>query len=142
MGAEREVADASGPSSGETRLSTMVEADAGLARLRVEKAGEDLPSKVADALDGLDAFELGVVHLDLPLSDPASATAIEPLEPLGFSLAAWVPRFVDGSDMIRLQRTGRHPVATDEIVCARPEGERVRDYVLSEWRRVRRGGIA
>ena len=43
--------------------------------------------------------------------------------------------------MLRLQRTGSHPVETEHIACARPEGEQVRDYVLADWRRVRRGGI-
>ncbi len=141
VGAEREVATDMTEPAGETRLWTSVESDAGLARIRVEAAGADLPSNVADAVDGLDAFNLDVIHLDLPLSDSASAAAVEELEPLGFSLAAWVPRFVDGSDMVRLQRTGGIQVDPEEIICARPEGEHVRDYVLAEWRRVRRGGI-
>ena len=141
VGAEREIVTEATAPTGETRLWTSVESDAGLARIRVDAAGADLPSKIADAVDGLDAFNLDVVHLDLPLSDGAAVAAVDGLESLGFSLAAWVPRFADGSDMLRLQRTGGIQVDAEDIVCARPEGEHVRDYVLAEWRRVRRGGI-
>lgn len=130
-----------GTFAGETKLWTTVESDSGLARIRVDAPGADLPSKVADALDGLDAFSLDVIHLDVPLSDPTGVVSLDGLEALGLSLAAWVPRFVDGSDMVRLERTSGIQVDPDEIVCARPEGEHVRDYVLAEWRRVRRGGI-
>jgi anti-sigma regulatory factor (Ser/Thr protein kinase) len=141
LAAEREIVTDAVEPSGRTKLWTSVEGDSAIARLRVDRVGGDVASRVADSLEGLDAFDLGVVHLDVPVADPASGTAIEALEPLGFSLAAWVPRFVEGSDMMRLQRTGSHPVETEDIACARAEGEEVRDYVLAEWRRVRRGGV-
>jgi len=39
--------------------------------------------------------------------------------------------------VLRLQRVGDVSVAGD-VRCARPEGESIRDEVLSEWHRVRR----
>jgi hypothetical protein len=41
---------------------------------------------------------------------------------------------------MRLQRVGGHPVETERVLCAREEGEALRDYVLADWHRVRRAG--
>ena len=64
------------------------------------------------------------------------------LERLGFCFAAWLPDFAADSEVLRLQHVGSHPVDVEHVVCARPEGERVRDYVVNDWHRVRRGGVA
>lgn len=53
-----------------------------------------------------------------------------------------MPDFLADGDVLRLQRTGGHPVETEQIQCARPEGEELREYVLGEWHRVRRAGLA
>jgi GNAT superfamily N-acetyltransferase len=124
----------------ESALSTSVRPDVGLANLRVQRVGGDLAARAADALDGFAEFELGAVHLDLPLADPAAASAATELEPLGFSFGALIPKFDEGSDILRLQRVGDLPVETERLAVARPEGEQVRDYVLADWQRVRRGG--
>ncbi len=99
--------------------------------------GADVHDHVADQLEALEVFDIGVVQLDLSLADPGAPMAAEALERLGFCFAAWMPRFEEGSDGLRLQRIGSHPVET-EVVCARPEGEALRDYVFAEWHRVRR----
>jgi hypothetical protein len=80
--------------------------------------------------------------VDLPLTDPGAPAAAERLERLGFSFAAWMPCFDAGADALRLQRIGSHPVDTEHIECARPEGEAVRDYAIAEWHRVRRLGAS
>lgn len=138
---ERSISSDGSAGNGHARVSTSIAPDAGVAHLRVEHPGADVVARVADALDGLDAFDLGTVLLDVPLSDPVAAAAVEMLEPLGFSFAAWMPEFLGSGDALRLQRVGGHPVDTEHVVCARPEGEAVRDYVVSEWHRVRRGGV-
>ncbi len=138
LGLEREIAHGAEPeATAKTKLTSSVEPAYGLASLRVHAVGADVHDHVADQLEALEAFDIGVVQLDLPLSDPGTPMAAEALERLGFCFAAWMPRFEEGSDGLRLQRIGSHPVET-EVVCARPEGEALRDYVFAEWHRVRR----
>ena len=42
-------------------------------------------------------------------------------------------------DALRLQRVLDRPVAMEHITCAGEHGEHIRDAVLAEWHRVRRG---
>jgi RimJ/RimL family protein N-acetyltransferase len=142
LGLEREIETAAGAGESHARISTKVTPQTGVAHVRVLRHGADLASKVADELEGLDAFDLGAVHLDVPLDQPAAAAALDDLEALDFAFAAWIPDFTTEGDIVRLQRVGSHPVDVDHVVCARPEGESVRDYVIGEWHRVRRAGIA
>jgi hypothetical protein len=139
LGLERTIETSGASSQGHPRISTKVTPETAVAHIRVGGVGPDLASKVADELDGLDAFDLGAVHLDVPLSQPV---ALDELEALGFAFAAWIPDFAPDGDILRLQRVGSHPVDVEHVVCAREEGEAVRDYVISEWHRVRRAGIA
>ena len=123
----------------ETELTSAVHTFSGLGSIRIGRVGADLRDHVADTLDSYEAFDLAAVHLDLPLADPGAAAAAEDLERLGFCFAAWMPAFYSGHDGLRLQRLGSRPVDTETIECARPEGEAVRDYVLADWHRIRRG---
>ncbi len=143
LGIERriEVGDDDPEPGSESRVSTSVRPMLGVGSLHVSMVGADLGRLVADELEALDPFDLGAVHLDLPLSDPAAAGAVATLEALGFGFAAWIPRFEDGDDVLRLQRVEGHAVDVENLSFARPEGERVRDYVVSEWHRVRHAGI-
>ncbi len=142
MGLERELATEVVVPDGCATVATTVVPDSGLAHIRVIEAGVDLKERIADEVESLDSFDLGAVHLDLPLSAPGTPRAIERLEAMGFSFASWIPDFAADGDVVRLQRVGSHPVDTEHVVCARPEGEAVRDYVVAEWHRVRRGGDA
>lgn len=139
---ERHIRPGAAAEEGQTGLVTRVEPEIGVAHVLVEAIGPDVATRVAAELDGLDAFDLCAVHLDLELSDPAAAGAATDLERLGFCLAAWLPDFSHRGDVLRLQRVSDHPVDVEHIVCARPEGEQVRDHIVAEWRRVRRGGVA
>ena len=137
VGLDREVVVDEPSIGGETALAVEVAVDAGTAHLRVRRPGSDLLDRVADELGALQHFELGAVHLDLPLGDPATGAAASELERLGFCWGAWVPCFTrDGGDVLRLQRTGDRAVDVDGVACARPEGEAVRDHVVAEWHRV------
>ena len=142
LGLERVVETGGEGDGGHARISAKVTPQIGVAHIRVTHPGADLASKVADQLEGLDAFDLGAVHLDVPLADPAAAAAIEALEALDFAFSSWIPDFAPDGDAFRLQRVGSHPVDVEHVVCARPEGEAVRDYVVGEWHRVRRAGIS
>jgi serine/threonine-protein kinase RsbW len=139
LGLQREV-NAGGPDAGgSAHTATKVTPQTGVAHIRVLRPGADLASRIADDLESLDAFDLGAVHLDVPLSEPV---ALDELEALSFAFAAWIPDFAVDGDILRLQRVGSHPVDVEHVVCARPEGEAVRDYVIEEWHRVRRAGIS
>jgi RimJ/RimL family protein N-acetyltransferase len=139
LGLQRTIVPAGRPPNGQAEISTKVTPETGVAHVRVLRAGENLASKIADALEGLDAFDLGAIHLDVPLAEPASLAELEGLD---FAFAAWIPDFSVDGDIVRLQRVGSHPVDVEHVVCARPEGEAVRDYVIGEWHRVRRAGIS
>jgi hypothetical protein len=141
LGLARTVARAEKPSSGTSRLRAIVVPDSGVAHIRVEHLGADVLTRVAHELDGLDAFDLGAVHLDVPLAEPGAGAAVTDLERLGFCYAAWLPDFAPSGDVLRLQRVGSHPVEVEHIICARSQGERIRDYVIADWHRVRRGGV-
>jgi hypothetical protein len=142
LGLEREIATEGGADGGHAALSTKVTPQTGVAHIRISHPGADLASKIADELEGLDAFDLGAVHLDVPLTGSGAVDLIDGLEALDFAFAAWIPDFAVDGDVVRLQRVGSHPVDVEHVVCARPEGESVRDYVIGEWHRVRRAGIA
>jgi N-acetylglutamate synthase-like GNAT family acetyltransferase/anti-sigma regulatory factor (Ser/Thr protein kinase) len=122
-----------------SQLSTAAAASIGLGHLRVQRIGADLVRRVADELDGLSAFDLAAVHLDLPVGDPAAADAIDQLGDLGFFWGAWLPGFVASGDALRLQRIADRPVDVEHVVCASEHGEQVRDRIVEEWRRVRHG---
>jgi len=139
LGIEREVESEVRPATGRTVARLTVNAAIGLAEIRVERVGADLVDHLADQLDDLSTFDLAVVHVDLPLADPATGWAATSVERLGWSFGAWLPCFSPGGDVLRLQRLAGRPVDMVHVVCARPEGEEVRDHVLSEWHRVARG---
>ncbi len=136
------VADEGATPTGPTTMRVSVVPDAGIAHIRVERIGADALSRVAHELEALDSFDLGAIHLDLPLADPAAGRVATALERLGFCFAAWLPDFAPHSDVLRLQHVASHPVDIEHVVCARAEGERLRDYVVDDWHRVRRGGVA
>lgn len=127
------------PAGPGTELSAEVSTATGVGHVRLTAIGADLLEVVATELSHLIPFELGAVHLDVPIENTSAAWAIDQLEQLGFCWATWVPRATVAGDTLRLQRVGEHLVDTEHIVCAGPEGDAVRDWVLSEWHRVKRG---
>ena len=108
--------------AGHARISTKVTPQTGVAHVRVAHAGADLASKVADELEGLDAFDLGAVHLDVPLDEPARRRGDRGARGARFRLRGLDPRLRADGDIVRLQRVGSHPVDVEHVVCARPGG--------------------
>lgn len=143
MGLDRSVVEPAGaaatlgPARGRSELHSSVSPSTGIAHLRVGRIGSDLCDRVTSEIDGLGAFDVAAVHLDLDLTDPACAGAGHALERLGFCWGAWLPELDQGADVLRLQRVLDPHVPIEGISCARPEGEAVRDLVLDQWRRVR-----
>lgn len=139
LGTKRRVQTAIQPGTGHTKLTLELSMSAGVAHLRIDRIGADLVKRVAAELDSLIGFELGAVHLDLPLADVAAGWSIQSLEQLGFCWATWIPAARSEGDVLRLQRVGEHAVDVEHVVFARPEGQELADWVISEWNRVRRG---
>jgi len=83
-----------------TRLETSLDVRRGLRRIEVEEVGADLAERADDLARAGDA---ALVHIDLPLSDPATPLAVEALRRRGFFFCALLPEFA-ASDVLRLQR--------------------------------------
>jgi len=139
LGIQRDWSVACRPLDGTTALSVDVNLVSGVAFIRLTQIGADLVEVVGAELDALIAYELGAVHLDVPLADETAGAAIVALERHGFCWATWIPNEHPGTDVLRLQRVGEHLSDTSHVLCARSEGDQLRDWVVSEWHRVRRG---
>lgn len=127
------------PARARSRIHSAASALAGTAAIRVEEIGRDIVAQVADGLEEHAALAPSAVHLHLPATHPSAAWAAVELERIGFAWCAWMPAFLPTGDAIRLQRVSDHPIGLETIVCARAEGEAVRDFVVEEWTRVHRG---
>ena len=127
------------PTRTRSRIHSAASALAGAMEIRVQEIGRDIAAQVADVLEEYVALAPAVVHLHLPATDPSAAWAAAELERVGFAWCAWMPAFLPTGDSIRLQRVNDHPVGLETIVCARAEGEEVRDFVVGEWTRVHQG---
>lgn len=130
------------PTCPHTKMSASVDVVAGDGWIRIEEVGTDLLARVAHELDAMSVDDLASVQLDVPLSDPGAAWAIEGLESLGVFFGAWFPGYLgaEHGDVLRLQRVADRPLALD-VHCAGPDGESVRDAVMNEWHRVHRGAL-
>jgi hypothetical protein len=140
LGIQREIRTESvRPTRAHSRIHSSVSAVAGGVEIRVQDIGQDIVDRVSDVLDEYLAMSPATVHLHLPATDPAAAWAAAALERVGFVWCAWIPAFLPTGDSVRLQRVNDHPVGLETIVCARREGEEVRDFVVAQWTRVHRG---
>jgi len=140
LGLERTCVSNLLPGQGRSRMLVEVNPDVGTAHLRFDRIGSDASQRVATELGELVAFELGTVHVDVPLADPAAAWLINALERQGFCWATWVPEAEEAGDVLRLQRVGEHLVDVEHVQCATVHGEFMRDWVVAQWHRVNRPG--
>ena len=108
----------------------------GMALLTVDQIGLDLSERLTDDLEGFHGLDLATVLLDLPAHDPSAAWAASQAERLGFVFCSWIPEGMGASDTLRLQRVSDREIDFPSILCARPTGEAVRDFVIAEWRRL------
>ena len=127
------------PAKARSRLHSSASALAGSVEIRVQVIGRDIAEQLTAALDEYLAMAPAAMHLHLPATDPAAAWAAAELQRIGFAWCAWTPAFLPTGDSIRLQRVSDHPIDRETIVCARAEGEQVRDFVVAQWIRVHQG---
>ena len=121
-----------------TKFTSANMALAKVAEVKVSTIGADLLDRLRDEL------EIEVVagtFVDLPATSPSCAWAALELERLGFSFSCYLPEFADHGDVLRLQRFADLALDVDHIVCGRTEGEVLRDFVISEWRRVTKAAL-
>ncbi len=99
LGVSRSAAGPFRPPSGESQLASGFDASRGLLRVSVDRIGADLATTVARVVETRAA---GLVHVDLPMDDPAIDHAVEELRRLSFAFAAWLPGWA-AHDVLRLQ---------------------------------------
>jgi serine/threonine-protein kinase RsbW len=116
-----------------SRVDVEVRPSAGRARLAVKSYGRDLLDHIYLRLEDLERYGVELVHLDLPLSDPATASFALPAETLGFSFAGVVPELF-GGDVLRLQRLKGRPLEPPAIPAATEFGAELARYVWGEFR--------
>ena len=93
----------SGPAAGATSVLTTARFEKrGVLRLRVTRAGRDLPAQLATALES-QGPAWPCRQIDFVMSDPAIDSAVEAARRLGYRFCGWLPGFGD-SDVLRLQQ--------------------------------------
>ena len=132
---KRDIQTSSLKGSGQTKMKTEVDTLDQTASMSISHIGEDLTKTVATELRKVEALNVATVYLDLPIEQEAAASAYAELENLGFFWGSWLPNYTAHKDILRLQKIYQS-VNVNEIVCAREQGENVKNYVISEWQRV------
>lgn len=120
---------------GKTQYLTEINQPIQTAHLKIQHIGEDFISSLSQELENLSHQNLASIFLDLPINQESAARAHTELERMGFIWGSWIPNYSANGDILRLQKINQaiNPV---EIICARPEGEIIKSYVVSEWEKV------
>lgn len=135
LGLERQILPEAACEPKASVLNHIVSTDAQFAQINVATVGDDLGQKVEAILNQPSTQGIEIFHLDLPLNHPNAIAAIPALESLGFFWAAWLPNYTASGDILRLQKV-EATINPDEIVCARPNGEKVKQHILAERQRI------
>ena len=131
----RVILESKAPGSGKSEYSVTVNPATQMANIKVQYIGEDFSSAISAELIKLESQNLAFMMLNLPISQEAAALAFTQLEEMGFFWGAWLPNYSAQGDFLRLQKL-YESVNVDEIICARTQGEDIKKYVVSEWKRV------
>ena len=106
--------------------------------VRVARSGADLVERVAERVNWMVDGHIEHVTVLLPLTGPAVAAAVEPLEGAGLFLGGVIPD-LEGIDTLVLERVTVRELDTSQIQVLSGEGQRLKDYVIDGWRRSRSG---
>ena len=132
---ERKIVSPKTTASGKTTFHTILNSSIQTANISIDRIGSDLISAVNHELRKLEALNLASIYLDIPLEQEAAADAYCQLESVGFFWGSWMPNFSTKGDSLRLQKIYQ-AVDVETIVCARAQGNDIKNYVISEWARV------
>lgn len=137
---ERKIMVSNQPGKGQTIINTVVNSGIQTANIFLEFIGNDFPQAVESELQNIRTLNLASIYLDLPIEQEAASMAFEDLEKHGFFWGSWMPNYFNKGDVVRLQKINQ-AVNVDEIVCARPQGDNIKNYVVSEWRRTQQPAL-
>jgi RimJ/RimL family protein N-acetyltransferase len=132
---ERSISNTMTKGSGKTKIKTEIDSEDQVANISINHIGEDLVAAVQIELQKIESLNLASAYLDLPIAQEAAANAYMELEALGFFWGSWIPHYSTQGDILRLQKIYQS-VNVNEIICAREQGEEVKQFVVSEWERV------
>lgn len=132
---KRVIADSNITGNGATTFTTSITPADQIATISIDNIGSDLLDTIGVELQNQTLSGLAAVYLDLPIEREAAASAYAQLEKIGFFWGAWIPNFTAKGDILRLQKVFKE-ANLDEIICAREQGEEVKKYVISEWKKV------
>jgi anti-sigma regulatory factor (Ser/Thr protein kinase)/N-acetylglutamate synthase-like GNAT family acetyltransferase len=125
------------PMSEEEPLTVTREGEASVAELRIAGWGAETPHLLRRTLRELVSEHVDAIYADVDLEAVVDTDgAVAALEELGFSYAGLWPDGSAGHDHLRMQRLNSLDVVVDGIVCASPEAEELRRFVLADRRRV------
>lgn len=127
LGLEREVAVRGGGPVAVSELACTADPARGLERVTVGRIGADLAARVAQETSA------GLVHVDLPLDDPAIDGAVEALRRASFAYGAWLPGWA-GHDVLRLQRIAAPTPAELAPALESAQARRIIDLIREELR--------
>ena len=132
---ERNIVSSQIVANGKTTFHTVINSSIQTANISIDRIGSDLISAVNHELRKLEALNLASIYLDIPIEQEAAANAYLELESIGFFWGSWMPNFSTQGDSLRLQKIYQ-AVNVETIVCARAQGDDIKNYVISEWARV------
>jgi hypothetical protein len=128
LGLSRSAALPLEPPIGETKLKHVFDASRGLERISVNRIGADIVTEVTSAT-GTHAATL--VHVDLPMDDPAIDYAVAQLRGSSFAFAAWLPGWAD-HDVLRLQYVAAPSGAELSPILYSPKAEALMAMIHAE----------
>jgi hypothetical protein len=121
--------------SGQTKFSSNIDLATLDACIQITSIGSDFSSVIQSEIDTLEKRQLASIYIDLPIGDKAAAMAYLTLEKLGFFFGSWLPHFWKNQDVLRMQKIYTQ-LNKSEIICARDQGARMKEYVIAEMKRV------
>jgi len=119
-------------------LSVHHSAEGKPSHIKVLEIGVDFLRKIELIIENLSSEAHPVIYLDMPMTHAMAAKSIIELETLGFFWGAWLPGYGPDGDILRLQCLLDKTVNQTDVICARPEAALIKDFIMSEWRRVSR----
>lgn len=118
-------------------LSVTQEPEAKAADVTVADWSPETPAELHRMVRRLLAEHVDAIYADVDLEAGLEVeAAVDALNGLGFSYAGLWPDGVQGHDHLRLQRLNSSDVELEGIVCASPEAEQLRDFVLADLAQV------